>query len=162
MDPMLRRVSALAVFLSATLPAASLSAQQARTFGSFRATTSIAFTVATTGDERHAAIAWRCMADGLNVIYLIGGPVGREMDRELAIGIVVDEREREPQSWTLLEGHRAVFLPRTSVEAFTRDALAAEHLSLRGIDPVSGTRFTDEFALDGLRGALQYILPCEF
>ena len=158
---MLRRAACAAV-LSATLLSTSLSAQQARTFGSFRATTSIAFSVATTGDQRHAAIAWRCMADGLNVIYLIGDPVGREMDRELAIGTAVDEREREPESWTLLEGHRAVFLPRTSVEAFTRDALAAEHLSLRGIDPVSGRPFTDEFPLDGIRSALQYILPCAF
>ena len=148
---------ALAVLLLPTL----VSAQETRMFGSFRATTSIAFSAAATS-ERHAAIAWRCMADGLNVIYLVGNAVGREIDREVAIASAVDQHEHEPQRWLLLEGHQAAFLPRASVEAFTTEALAAERLSLRLVDPATGRAFADEFMLDGLRSALQYILPCQF
>jgi hypothetical protein len=158
-----RAVLVLLVALTSIVVPLPAAAQAARTFGSFRATTSVAFTATRVDGERHAALAWRCMADGLNVIYLIGGePVGREMDIDVPIGSAIDEHEAHTDRWTLLEGHRAVFLPREKVEAFTREAMTAERLSLRGVDPVSGERFADEFPLDGLRGALQYILPCQF
>jgi hypothetical protein len=157
------RFLAAAAALAAVLlmPAQSLSGQRTAAFGSFNATTSVAFSIASTRSERSAAIAWRCMPDGLNVIYLIGDNVGKEMDTDVVIRSVTDERAPQTMAWTLLEGHRAAFLPRQSVETFTADAIVSQKLALSAIDP-QGRTFSDEFQLDGLRGALQYILPCQY
>jgi hypothetical protein len=142
--------------------AASASAQQTQRFGTFKATTSIAYTSAESAGDASVAVAWRCMTDGLNVIYLFGNAVGREMDHLMAVRSSTDGHETHTSQWTLLEGHRAAFLPRAEVESFTTDAMASKTLVLRGTDPTSGATFRHEFRLDGLRRALQYILPCEY
>jgi hypothetical protein len=162
------RACALAVCVSFAC-AAVAAAQIPRPFGSFVATraadpvdasnSSSAFSTAKPHDQRDAAIAWRCMSDGLNVIYL----AGREFDDVDDISVrarVDDDAPSDVSHWGLMQGHRAVYLPPEDVLAFTSRAIAGKTLLLHVTDPHDGITYIEEFSLAGLAGALDYILPC--
>jgi hypothetical protein len=163
-----RRIAALTVALTCA-SAAGAGAQIPRPFGSFVATraadpvdasnASSAFSTARPRDDRDAAIAWRCMSDGLNVIYL----AGKEFDDvpDVSMRMVVDNDLPSGVShWGLMRGHRAAYLPPDEVPAFTHRAMAGKKLVLEVTDPHDGITYTEEFSLAGLAGALDYILPC--
>ena len=157
----IRTVGLLSLVGGLLLVPMNAGAQFTQTFGSFKATTSIAYTAPAAGG-RSAALAWRCMTDGLNIIYLIGRPVGADTDTTVGVHTRIDGGEADERRWTLLEGHRAAYLPRAVIEQFTVQAIGAKRIELQVVDPQTGETYTDEFGLDGLRGALQHILPCEY
>lgn len=162
------RAAGLAVAISCATAAAA-GAQIPKPFGSFVATraadpidasnSSSAFSTATPRDDRDAAIAWRCMSDGLNVIYL----AGKEFDdvADVSMRTTVDNDTPSAVShWGLMRGHRAAYLPASEVPGFTHRAMAGKTLLLEVTDPHDGITYVEEFSLAGLAGALDYILPC--
>jgi hypothetical protein len=172
-DPSMRRTSLFRVGLATVAlvaaAAAGAAAQIPKPFGNFVATraadpvdasnSSSAFSTAKPNDERDAAIAWRCMSDGLNVIYLSG----KEFDdvEDVLVQSHVDDDAPSPTAhWTMMRGHRAVYLPPAEVLRFTQRAIAGKTLLLHVTDPHDGHVYTEEFSLAGLPGALDYILPC--
>jgi hypothetical protein len=170
MSPSILGLGPVLVALAMTCASAgSAAAQIPRPFGSFVATraadpvdasnSSSAFSTAKPHDDRDAAIAWRCMADGLNVVYL----ADRQFDgvQEVAVRSHVDSDGPSLEShWGLMQGHRAAFLPPGEVLAFTQRAIAGKTLLLHVTNPDDGLSYTEEFSLQGLPAALDYILPC--
>jgi len=163
--------AAAVVALGAFGLAGPASGQIPKPFGSFVATrsadavdgTSSSGAFSTAADPTHpeAAVAWRCMADGLNVIYMFGDTMGDTTDTHVSVRSGVDnDAMSEPQTWTLLRGHRAAHLPIADVEAFTARAMSGLRLALHVTDDENGRTVRDEFSLQGLSGALDYILPC--
>jgi hypothetical protein len=162
------RAGLLTLALSGAVATAA-AAQIPRPFGSFVATraadpidasnSSSAFSTARPHDDRDAAIAWRCMSDGLNVIYL----AGKEFDDvpDVSVRAAVDgDAPSVELHWELLRGHRAAYLPTSEVAAFTHRAMSGKKLHLHVTEPRGGITYDEEFSLAGLAGALDYILPC--
>lgn len=106
-----------------------------------------------------ALLGWKCMADGLNVVYaldrfFLGGADGRVFGQ-----FRFDKGEpSEFYSFELSTSHTLVFLPMHLVDEFTERAKKASRVVMRVVD-VDGEVLTDTFSLMGLTAALRR-LPC--
>lgn len=120
---------------------------------------SLLFTVAPRDGYREPSLAWRCMADGLNVMYawdkyFIGdGQGGAE------VRFRFDGGDPSPMaSWDISADHSAAFLPLDSVAGFTRTAAASLEVEMQVRDS-DGEVLTDRFPLGALMEGLER-LPC--
>ncbi len=102
-----------------------------------------------------AFLAWRCMSDGLNVVYGFNSYMGGdEEDRVLVRYRIDDDQPTEFESWGLMQGNDAAWIPMHWVSQFTAQAMAANKVVFRVTDPLDGETLTHEFSLAGLSQAI--------
>lgn len=110
--------------------------------------------------SRDAALSWRCMSDGLNVIYILGHYFGGDEDEDIQVRYRFDDQEPSAQQyWELLQGNEAAYIRMNRVSQFTEAAKRASVARFEAIDPLDGERLTDVFSLNGMSVALEK-LPC--
>jgi hypothetical protein len=105
--------------------------------------------------EDSAFLAWRCMSDGLNVIYAFNSYMGGDSDDRVLVRYRIDRQDpTDFESWSLMQGNDAAWIPMRWVSQFTQQAMAASKVVFRVTDPLDGETLTHEFSLAGLRDAL--------
>jgi hypothetical protein len=167
---MLKTLAAAAALLAVSSAAHDLAAQEVR-IGSFVYVQSAdpiddsnrSFIAAMQpDDDSDAAITWRCMEDGLNVVLEIGKYYGGDDDDEIQVITRVDQ---DPNSgivyWPLLQGNTAAYMPMDRVEAFTERAKRARQIAIRAIDPLDGETLTFVFPVLELERALERLGKCD-
>jgi hypothetical protein len=106
------------------------------------------------GSRRSPILGWRCMSDGLNVVYMF--------DRYLIDASVLYRFDSDQPSqldvWDMLTSHQGAAIPIRMVAEFTTQAMVAQRVVLRVTDR-DGEQLTDTFSLNGLTKALPQ-LPC--
>lgn len=109
-------------------------------------------------NNRVANLAWTCMQDGLNVLYVYGKYL-MGSDDSISVQYRFDALPAaSSRRWDIATTHRGAFLPVGRVREFTQEALIAQKVVLRVIDR-DGDVLTDTVSLNGLRDALRQ-LPC--
>lgn len=160
------RLLCSAVLLAAAAGAHPLHAQASATYGSFSlevdkdpmsdADRSGLYAGTDRDGIRQPLLGWRCMEDGLNVMYMwdkyfIGS------DDEVEVMFRFDTSPASPfMSWTVSTDHKAGFAPMSMVTEFTRQAIAGGRLTLRVRDS-DGEVLTDSFSLSGLGQGLPHL-----
>lgn len=100
------------------------------------------------------------MADGLNVILLLGGYMGGDRDDEIQVRYRFDSAPPSgTEYWSLFQSKESAYLPMRRVPAFTAQARTARQVLIRVTDPLDGEARTNTFDLGGLEAALRQ-LPC--
>ena len=114
-------------------------------------------TLAPPDGRRQGALVWRCMDDGLNVMYawdryfLGDGAHGAEV--RFAFGA---DPLSPATSWPMAVDHAAAFLPLDQVSPFTLDAVRADTVRLHVRD-ADGEELADDFGLRGLAAGLEHL-----
>jgi hypothetical protein len=114
-------------------------------------------TVALDSGDRSALLVWRCMEDGLNVIYQWDRYFGGDSDDDVALVWRFDSEPASNPQWAQLldKDQDSAWIRMNQVAPFTRAALAAGRVAVRVTDPLDGETITDQFNLDGLQPALR-------
>lgn len=152
--------------LAAALLMAPLSAQ-GQTYGDFEFTAakddftdedrSFIFSVDEGGD---AALIWKCLEDGLNVVYLFGKYLGGDRNDQVLVRYRIDQSPPSQQAhWGMFTGNEATFMPMHEVRGFTSAALSGKEIVIEVVDPLDGEATRGRMGLSGLRDALPK-LPC--
>ena|SRR5690554_4964219 len=116
---------------------------------------SFIFTPSTDSGDRTSALSWRCMDDGLNVIYLHGKYLGGDSDDEVLVRYRIDSHDAYgPSYWGMMQGHEGTWMPMNEIAAFTRQARSGESVIFEVVDPLDGERLRDNFSLRGLAQGL--------
>lgn len=116
---------------------------------------SFIFTTSTSSSDRTVALTWRCMEDGLNVIYMHGKYLAGDSDDEVLVRYRIDSREPYgPSYWGMMQGHDGTWMPMDEIAAFTREARTGESVIFEVVDPLDGERLRDSFSLRGLAQGL--------
>jgi len=165
------RVLLAALFIAASAPIATASAQEVTKVGSFTIVQALdpiddsnrSYVMAREeGEESEAGLAWRCMADGMNVVLMIGKYFGGDDDDEIQVITRIDQDEHSGMVyWPLLQGNRSAFMPMTRITDFTERAKSAKQIAVRATDPLDGETLTFIFPASGLTQALAKIAPCD-
>jgi hypothetical protein len=114
-----------------------------------------------TSVTRSAAMGWKCMADGLNVIIVFDTYFGGDSDDDIFVRYRIDQSPASStQYWRLLQGNESAYMPMKQVSSFTAAAKQGRKLVVRVTDPLDGETYEDEFSLNGLAAALSVIEPC--
>lgn len=143
-------------------------AQQPRQFGDFHAMAhadpmtdadrSFVATFATNETPgRTPMLVWRCLEDGLNVLYRFDKYLGGDRDEEVRVRMRFDTNAPHPELyWKLFNSkHDIAWLPLRHVPVYTRTAMGASRVVVQVVDPLDGETFTDTFSLRGLQQALR-------
>lgn len=105
--------------------------------------------------EDNAFLAWRCLSDGLNVIYAFNSYMGGDEEDRVLVRYRIDRQEPSDfESWSLMQGNDAAWIPMQWVSLFTEQAMGASKVVFRVTDPLDGETLTHEFSLAGLGQAL--------
>lgn len=105
--------------------------------------------------DDNAFLAWRCLSDGLNVIYGFNSYMGGDDDDRVLVRYRIDSREATDfESWSMMQGNDAAWIPMHWVSQFTAQAMAGSKVVFRVTDPLDGETLTHEFSLAGLGQAL--------
>lgn len=116
---------------------------------------SFVFTTGIDAGDRTSALSWRCMDDGLNVIYMHGKYLAGDSDDEVLVRYRIDSQEPYgPAYWGMLQDHEGTWMPMDEIAEFTRRARAGESIIFEVVDPLDGERLRDRFSLRGLAQAL--------
>lgn len=107
--------------------------------------------------DRSALLVWRCMEDGLNVIYQWDKYFGGDSDDDVSIIFRFDSAPAWDAQWAQLLGEEqdAAWIRMSQVAPVTRAALGARKIAVRVRDPLDGETITDQFEIDGLLPALR-------
>ena len=151
---------------AALLPTAPAAAAAQQSIGSFMVVRnvdaitdvdrSVVGTPALDSGDRTSLLVWRCMEDGLNVVYDWDKYFGGDDDDDV---LLVWRFDRDP-AWEpeyarlFTDGNKSAWLRMGTVESFTRAAVKAGRVVVRVTDPLDDETITDTFELDGLRTAL--------
>lgn len=101
-------------------------------------------------------LGWKCMDDGLNVLYVFARYLGGDSDDEVVVRYRIDDREASAQAyWPLLQEHEAAHIPMDQVASFTAAARSGRQVLIEVMDPLDGEVISDRFDLDGLAASLQ-------
>jgi len=105
--------------------------------------------------DDNAFLAWRCLSDGLNVIYAFNSYMGGDDEDRVLVRYRIDGQEATDfESWSLMQGNDAAWIPMQWVSQFTDQAVGASKVVFRVTDPLDGETLTHEFSLAGLGQAL--------
>lgn len=113
------------------------------------------------GSNSEGVLIWKCMEDGLNVLYGFGKYLGGDSDNEVLVRFRIDKRAPvERRYWKLTSGSddvngRYAFMPLEDVARFTSAALSGTKVAIEVVDPLDGEVLRHEFSLRGLTLALQ-------
>lgn len=111
-------------------------------------------------DGSDAALSFRCMSDGLNVVYLLGGYMGGDRNDRIRVRHRIDQNDpTDRYDWGLMQGSRAAWMPMGRVPSFRADAERGGSVVFEAVDPLDGESRRHRFSLSGLRTALAR-LPC--
>ncbi|HEY0969653.1 MAG TPA: hypothetical protein VGE02_01615 [Gemmatimonadales bacterium] len=116
-------------------------------------------TVALDPGDRAALLVWKCMEDGLNVIYQWDRYFGGDEDDDVALVWRFDSEPAWERQWAQLldQEQNSAWIRMHQVTPFTGAALAARKVAVRVTDPLDGETITDQFELDGLLPALRQL-----
>lgn len=162
----MKRFLLLTLFLSALHPPSAFG--QDETIGVFTYSPQIDdFTdedrsmVFTADQDEEGILAWRCLADGLNVIIHVGGYMGGDRDDDIQVRYRFDRNKPSAyQYWRLFPGqNKLAYMRMRDVEGFTQEGLLANELVIEAIDPLDGERRRFRMSMIGLTRALKK-LPC--
>lgn len=105
-------------------------------------------------------LGWKCLPDGLNVMFLWKHYLSFE-DDEIEVAYRFPGAKPLALGWDIStgSGNRTAFLPMSAVPNFTQQAERNQVVTLRVTDAHDGEAFTDTFDLRGLTAAL-HTLPC--
>lgn len=118
--------------------------------------TSFVYTESKTDSSRDAALIWRCLADGLNILYRWDKYLGGDSDNEVRVRYRIDGSEPVgPQYWGLMQSRKSGHAPMNLVQTLSAEAKAGKELLIEVVDPLDGERLTDRFSLIGLSEALK-------
>jgi hypothetical protein len=102
-----------------------------------------------------AHLSWRCMSDGLNVVYSFNKYFGGDDNDQVEVRYRIDNQTAtEFESWSLMQGNDAAWIPMRWVSNFTEKARGGTKVVFRVMDPLDGETLTHEFSLRGLSEAL--------
>ncbi|MEJ2240116.1 MAG: hypothetical protein P8X82_17635 [Gemmatimonadales bacterium] len=105
--------------------------------------------------DDNAFLAWRCLPDGLNVIYGFNSYMGGDEEERVLVRYRFDRREATDfERWSMMQGNDAAWIPMHWVSQFTEQAKAGSKVVFRVTDPLDGETLTHEFNLAGLGQAL--------
>lgn len=162
----------LAAFIVSTTTAAPAAAQvssNTRAIGDFVLVTAKdpiddsnrSYIMTSADDDSGAAMTWRCMADGLNVVLNIGKFFAGDDEEDIKVITRLDSDDNSGEvNWGLLQGNMSASMPMSRVDAFTERAKTASQLAVRAIDPFDDETLTFIFTLEGFGQALEELLPC--
>lgn len=120
---------------------------------------SLLFTLAPPDGYREPSLAWRCMEDGLNVMYAWDKYFIGDGEGGAEVRFRFDGGEPSPMlSWDISTDHSAAFLPLDRVADFTREAADSLEVEMQVRDS-DGEVLTDRFPLGALLDGLER-LPC--
>ena len=107
--------------------------------------------------DRTALLVWRCMEDGLNVIYQWDKYFGGDSDDDVSLVWRFDSDPAWDSQWAQLLGEeqKSAWIRMSQVAPVTRAALGARTIAVRVRDPLDGETITDQFEIDGLLTALR-------
>lgn len=107
--------------------------------------------------ERTPLLMWRCLADGLNVIYAFDRPfLGNDFSEVRVVYGFEGDAPSEIEAWELMPNSESAWMPMRGVWSFTKRAARAATVTVRVIDR-DGEQLTDSFVLDGLMQALPFL-----
>lgn len=120
-------------------------------------------TIATADEEASALLAWRCLADGLNVLLHAGRYMGGDADDDddILVRYRFDKQDASDREyWRLFPGQNEIAYARMNrVDAITVEALGAETVVIETVDPLDSESRRFRMSLTGMRTALGK-LPC--
>ncbi len=116
-------------------------------------------TVGLDSGDRSAILAWKCMEDGLNVIYQWDSYFGGDSDDDVALVWRFDGEPASSRQWAQLldRDQDSAWIRMSQVAPFTRSAVGARKVAIRVTDPLDDETITDQFDLDGLLPALRHL-----
>ena len=111
-------------------------------------------------NDRTAALTWRCLSDGLNVVYMHGTYYSGDSDSEILVRYRIDQNPAsEYQYWGLFSDNKSSYIPMNQVNSFTKEAINGSMIHIEAVDPADGERVRDSFKLNGLGEAIK-LLSC--
>jgi hypothetical protein len=147
-----------AIFFSITLIPALASSQVSYEYAEDEFTGEDNSSVQIVGPTAEFTLAWKCLADGLNVI-LAHEPLGGDSDNEVIVRTKIDDNEpSDPNYYLLYSGGAITIFDMDDAASFTADAIAADKVMIRIIDPLDNEKLTDAFSTNGLENALSKLL----
>jgi hypothetical protein len=118
---------------------------------------SFIYTIALNADRSRpeAALVWRCMDDGLNVMYNFDRSLTGDRDAEVLVRYRIDDLPPTGfEYWGLMTTNKAAWMPMHQIRDFTLVALRSARIVVEVEDPVDHQRVRDTFSLQGLAPAL--------
>ena len=113
------------------------------------------FVVTTTREAPIQSLAFKCLSDGLNVLYAFDEPLA---GRDAAIRVRMRFPGRPPTKWAtwgLMAGKRAAYMLGGNVAAFIDEASRHVSVTLQAVDPRSGKTRTAAFSINGIDEAVR-------
>lgn len=158
MIPILRRILGVALLLPL---AAATAAAQSETIGAFRFhqgqsfevdDPTYAYTVSTSDfDDHEGSLIWACLADGLNVVAVVGTYFAGDEDDDILVRYRVDSQPAPTRRyWALDVQNETAFMPMDMVGDFTAAALQGREATVRLVDPYDGETVQYTYPLEGL------------
>lgn len=157
------RTFLLAAALAPAVPAAAAAQQSIGSFTLVRDLDAITDvdrsaigTPALDSGDRTSVLVWRCMEDGLNVVYDWDKYFGGDDDDDVLFVWRFDKNPAWDPEYARLftDGNTSAWIRMSTVESFTRAAVKAGRVVIRVTDPLDDETITDTFELEGLRAAL--------
>ncbi|HET6947856.1 MAG TPA: hypothetical protein VFJ45_08610 [bacterium] len=103
-----------------------------------------------------ASLMWRCLEDGLNVIYYFGKYLAGDSDEEVRVRYRIDELPATGFAyWGMMSSNKGAWMPMHQIADFTALAQRSARIVVEVEDPVDNERVRDTFSLKGLSAALQ-------
>lgn len=118
--------------------------------------------VFTVDDGSNAALGFKCLADGLNVFFLLDSYMVGDRKGRVHVRYRVDRNQpKEPEAWPLQRANRSTFavMPHKGITAFRQQVEAGRLVAFEVVDPADSESRRHSFSLDGLSAALMR-LPC--
>ena len=114
--------------------------------------------IATLDESREAGFGWKCMGDGLNVLYIFNKYMAGDSDGEVIVRFRVDKNPPSEQLyWSLSSDHTMAYMPMELVRAFTASAVAGSVVVFEVIDPIDGETKRHKFSLSGVTAAIKQL-----
>ncbi|HSL21493.1 MAG TPA: hypothetical protein VK886_08155 [Vicinamibacterales bacterium] len=115
------------------------------------------FVATMTGELPVQSLAFKCLSDGLNVLYSFDKYFAGT-DGAVRIRLRFPGQPATPwEDWGLMAGGRQsiAYMPEESVMAFIEEASSHSSITMQAMDPRDGETVTAEFSIVGVRKAVQ-------
>lgn len=104
--------------------------------------------------DGNTIFGFRCLSDGLNVVFGFGKYFMGDNDRVPVIYRFPPAEAAKVQQWPISTNNQNSFMPMGTVKEFTKEALTSQTVVFRATDR-DGDQVTAQFKLDGLADALK-------
>jgi hypothetical protein len=164
------RLTILFCLVALCVPVAPASAQERTQDFQFRVSKdefddserSFIYTLPLAADDSRpkANLMWRCMDDGLNIIYYFDKYLAGDTDENVRVRYRIDDLPAtEFEYWGMMTSNEGTWMPMHRVRDFTALAERSARIVVEVEDPLDSERIRDSFSLRGLSTALQ-LLEC--